>query len=275
MAGSGIAGPALAGGLVATVGSGWALAADAATFAVSAVFLASLRLPAHERLPAQPFVQDLLDGWREFRARTWVWVFVLYASLANMMLAPFIVLGATIAKRSLGGPGAWALILAAFGLGSFVGGLVVLRIRPRRPLFVAALTVSFVAFPSLLLASGASAEAVAVASFLAGGGLMLANVLWETTLQQHVPPASLSRVSAYDWFGSLAFRPVGYALVGPVSLRLGTEGTLWLAAGWLLVSGAAVLAVPSVRRVEARIDPQSRAPAETLGSPRESFDPER
>ena len=104
---------------------------------------------------------------------------------------------------------------------------------------------------------------------------MLANVLWETTLQQHMPPASLSRVSAYDWFGSLAFRPVGFALLGPVSLRLGTEGTLWLAAGWLLVSGAAVLAVPSVRRVEARIDPQSRAPAETLGSPRESFDPER
>ncbi len=45
-------------------------------------------------------------------------------------------------------------------------------------------------------------------------GNMLFNTLWETTLQQHVPPASLSRVSAYDWFGSLLGQPLGLQRLG-------------------------------------------------------------
>ena len=70
MAGSGIAGPAISGALVAGVGSGWAIAADAGTFALSAAFLAALHLPQHVHLPPQSFVRDLLDGWQEFSART-------------------------------------------------------------------------------------------------------------------------------------------------------------------------------------------------------------
>ena len=34
----------------------------------------------------------------------------------------------------------------------------------------------------------------------------------EALPQRHVPPAALSRVSAYDWFGSLAFQPLGAAV---------------------------------------------------------------
>ena len=39
--------------------------------------------------------------------------------------------------------------------------------------------------------------------------MMLGNTVWESTLQAHVPAESLSRVSAYDWFGSLAFSALG------------------------------------------------------------------
>ena len=44
MASTGIIGAAVSGALVASVGAGWALAIDAATFAVSAFFLAQLQL---------------------------------------------------------------------------------------------------------------------------------------------------------------------------------------------------------------------------------------
>src|SRR4051812_16327190 len=54
--------------------------------------------------------------------------------------------------------------------------------------------------------------------------------LWETTLQ-HIPPTALSRVSAYDWFGSLAIQPIGVALVGPIATAIGITTTLYLAAG--------------------------------------------
>jgi hypothetical protein len=55
--------------------------------------------------------------------------------------------------------------------------------------------------------------------------------LRETTLQQHIPPTALSRVSAYDWFGSLAIQPIGVALVGPIATAIGITTTLYLAAG--------------------------------------------
>jgi len=80
---------------------------------------------------------------------------------------------------------------------------------------------------------------------------MLFNALWETTLQQHIPPAALSRMSAYDWFGSLAVQPLGYATVGPAVAHVGTHATLYGAAAIMFGSCAAILAVPSVRTLEA------------------------
>jgi hypothetical protein len=85
MASTGLVGFAIGGVVVTVVGPGWALAVDAASFGVSAFFLAQLRLPAQVKLPAQSFITDLHDGWREFSSRTWVWVIVLAASIGNMM----------------------------------------------------------------------------------------------------------------------------------------------------------------------------------------------
>ena len=47
---------------------------------------------------------------------------------------------------------------------------------------------------------------------------------------RHVPDESLSRVSAYDWFGSLAFQPLGLAIWGPIAELIGISPALWLAA---------------------------------------------
>ena len=40
-------------------------------------------------------------------------------------------------------------------------------------------------------------------------------VIWETPLARHIPPAALSRVSSYDWMGSLALLPIGFVARGP------------------------------------------------------------
>jgi MFS family permease len=102
----GIAGPIMAGVLVAASSPGWAIAADAATFAISAIMLTRLRPPAHKPPPAQSFIRDLREGWSEFSSRTWVWTIVTAASLTNMLFAAFLVLGPAISKHSLGGPAA-------------------------------------------------------------------------------------------------------------------------------------------------------------------------
>jgi hypothetical protein len=77
-----------------------------------------------------------------------------------------------------------------------------------------------------------------------------------TTLQQHVPPASLSRVSAYDWFGSLLCEPLGLALAAVVAAGIGMGRTLWIAAAADLAAIAAMLAAPSVRHLQRLDEPQ-------------------
>jgi MFS family permease len=253
MASTGIIGSAVSGALVAGVGAGWALAIDSVTFAVSAFFLAQLQLPPHVKLAAQSFLGDLRDGWREFASRTWVWVIVLSASLGNMLTSVFVVLGALVAKESLGGPGAWAAILTALGVGSLVGGFVSLRVRVRHPLFFGSSLLGFLALPTALLALRAPVLVIAAGALLAGGGNMIFNALWETALQQHIPPAALSRVSAYDWFGSMAFAPIGLVVAGPAAVAFGVSSTLWMAAIGILATALLAVATPSVRQLEAAV----------------------
>src|ERR1700685_2700982 len=185
------AGPALAGILIVTVGPGYALAIDAASFGVSAFYLARLRLPPHVSLPPQSFARDLLDGWRDFVARTWVWLIVVSASLGNMMGSVWLVLAAVWIKGAHGGAGAWTAILVVSAIGALAAGATALRFKPRRPLFLGAVAVLPNAAPIIVLALKLPWEILVVTALVTGFGNMLFNTLWETTLQQHIPPASL------------------------------------------------------------------------------------
>jgi hypothetical protein len=218
---------------------------------VSALFLFRVRAPALERSAERAtFLDDLLHGWREFKSRTWLWTIVAQFSLMHLVaVAPFMALGAVIAKRSLGGAGAWSLILALFAAGTLVGSVLSLRIRARRPLVVATFWGSGVALPIMLLAMRLDALVIAGGAFVAGVGAAVFGALWSTTLQREVPREALSRVSAYDWFGSIATVPVGFALAGVVSGAIGVTTVLWIGAATVVVSSAVVLAVPDVRRV--------------------------
>jgi MFS family permease len=250
------AGPALAGILIVTVGPGYALAIDAASFGVSAFYLARLHLPPHVNLPPQSFGRDLLDGWRDFTARSWVWLVVISASLGNMMSGVWLVLAAVWIKNGHGGAGAWTTILVVSAVGGLVAGAAALRLRPRRPLLVGCIAVLPNSAPIIVLALRLPWQVLIVTALVTGFGNMLFNTLWETTLQQHIPAASLSRVSAYDWFGSLLCEPVGVALAGVVAAGIGMSQTLWIAAAVDLVSIATLLAAPSVRHLRRVDEPQ-------------------
>ena len=84
-----------------------------------------------------------------------------------------------------------------------------------------------------------------------GIGMMFGNTVWESTLQRHIRPEALSRVSAYDWFGSLAFAPVGLAIWGPIADGIGIGDALWLAALLSAASTVLLLAVRDVRELHA------------------------
>ena len=77
----------------------------------------------------------------------------------------------------------------------------------------------------LVFALGAPLAIVIPCGFAAGWGFSLMMIWWETALAQHIPPHLLSRVSSYDWMGSLALLPVGYRAGGTAGGRLrGLDG---------------------------------------------------
>lgn len=70
MQGAAVGGAALGGAMVAAIGPGWVLAADAAAFAVAGslrAFLDVSHIPA--RAPGGGMLADLREGWREFAGR--------------------------------------------------------------------------------------------------------------------------------------------------------------------------------------------------------------
>jgi MFS family permease len=244
-----ILGPVVGGVLVAAAGAGWAIAIDAVTFAVSAACLAMLRVPTRVAAQRSSFVADLREGWVAFRSRRWVWTFVVYFAIVNVLWGAWGVLGPIVAERDLGGAAAWGTILAAVGVGALAGSLLATRVKPHRPLLLAALADGLFALPLAFMAAATSVPLIACGAALSGAGMALAISVWESTLQRHVPGESLSRVSSYDWFGSLAFAPLGYTLWGPISVAIGIDASLWLAfALWIVVMGG-LIAVPDIRRL--------------------------
>ena len=261
-----IAGPALAGVIVAVAEPGVAFAVDAGTFAVSVACLALLRTGPVARQASKSFAADLAEGWRELVSRPWLTAIILWATTYLLVVAaPFNVLGPLVAKESLGGATAWGLIAAAFSVGSLLGGGLALRWKPERPL-LACTSLVFLELPAVaLLALREPAVAIAGAHLVAGIGMGFFMAVWATTLQQQIPPEALSRVSAYDWMGSLAFLPVGYVVAGPLAEAIGVSTTLWIAAGWVGVSTTLTLLVPGVRALRRADAPLARAAAVPSG----------
>ena len=105
------------------------------------------------------------------------------------------------------------------------------------------------------------AVVVAACAFVAGLGIELFGVLWDTTMQQEIPADRLSRVYSYDALGSFVFVPIGYAVVGPVADAIGTRETLLLAAALSLLATLAVLASRDVRTLRRRVPPAEPATA--------------
>ena len=242
-------GPAIAGVVVAAAGSGFAIAVDAATFAVSTVALLTLRVPPLERPAGRTtFVSELREGWREFASRTWLWIVVVFASVFLMVaVAPLKVLGPLVADRELGGAADWGLIAAASGLGVVVGSVAAGRLRPSRPMFVAIILAALAALFAASLALALPTVVIAGAAFVEGVGHGMFEVIWITALQERVTPAALARVSAYHALGSFVFMPVGLALAGPAAGAFGREETLFGIAAFALVVSVLVAFLPAVR----------------------------
>lgn len=265
-------GPALATALVVGAGAGWAFAIDAATFAVSALLIAGVRPRSRARAPERrPFAVELREGWHEVRSRTWVWVTIAVFSFALFAgYAPWLVLGPIVARRHYGATSAWGVIAIVFGVGAVAGSLAGLRWRPRHPMRAAFVACAPWPVALALLGAGAPLALVLAVALAFGAGFALFSIWWDTALAERVPPHALSRVTSYDWMGSLALLPLGFAVSGPLAAAAGSSTVLLAGAGvtaGLILLGVAPRETRALGRYAASATAGGRRRDTTLDTP--------
>ncbi|MFD6878846.1 MULTISPECIES: MFS transporter [unclassified Streptomyces] len=261
MNGAGIGGAALGGAMIAAIGPGWVLAVDALAFALAGALRAFLDVGhVADRAPGGGLLADLREGWVEVRTRPWLWSIVLQFSVVVAVVgAAEAVYGPLVARDELGGPAPWGVALAFFGVGTIAGAVLMMVWKPRRLLLVGTLCVFPLALPSAGLAVPLPVWGLCAVMFVSGAAIEVFGVNWMTTMHQEIPEEKFSRVSAYDWFGSVSMLPLATALAGPAESAFGRAPSLWGCAALVVVGTAAVLFVPDVRNMT-RKPPPAKSP---------------
>nr|WP_069467562.1 MFS transporter [Actinacidiphila rubida] len=243
-------GPAFAGLLIGLTSSGVVFLVHASTYAVSALCLVLLRLAPQVPRAAKAvngFRSDLAEGWREFRARTWMWsVIVVWMLFMVFTIGPYTPLAAGQIIPTHGA-GAYGLVNSALGGGTAVGALVAIRLRAQRQLRAGSLALYLTAAMPLSVGLGLPVPAVCGCVFVAGMGSAYWGVNWATSVQTQVPGDILNRIHAYEVAGSVAMVPVGQALAGPASSAFGARHVLVAGSVVAVAVATTLLSIPAVR----------------------------
>ncbi|MGH2890446.1 MAG: hypothetical protein ACRDNJ_12555, partial [Solirubrobacteraceae bacterium] len=171
--------------------------------------------------------------------------------------APWYTLAPTVARAHYGGTAIFGVLESVAGGGALAGALIGIRWRPRRPLALGLAMVAAWPAQSIAFALLAPLAAVCALAFAAGLSFALFEVWWGTALIRHVPPHALSRVSSYDWMGSLALMPLGFAVSGPLAAALGARTVLAFGAVAALAMLTLALCPRSTRALT--LDPAAEA----------------
>jgi hypothetical protein len=251
-----VAGPALAGVLLVVLSPGWVILLDGGTFLVSAALIwrcGSLGEGTARAGETTSMVVAMAEGLGFVRRTRWLSLVIVSAAVFQFsLLSSITVLGPLVAERSLGGPAVWAAIVAALGLGGVVGSWLGLRLRPRRPLRFGYSVMVVGAGPTLLLlAIPAPVPWIVLSELVAGVAIAIFGTLESTTISHEVPQSFLSRVDAINRFGSMGLRPLGVAVVAPISTAVGLRPTLVAAAVLSMVAIVGPLGHREVRSLTA------------------------
>jgi Transmembrane secretion effector len=242
-----VAGPAVAGLLVAGAGGGWAVAADAVAYFVAAACMSRLRLPAAVRAAGSTMLRDLREGWGTFCSLTWVWTGSVALAVINFLQAGIWgVLGPVIAEDSFGAA-AWGLVLSASAAGLLVSSVVMYRVTFVHLLRTGHVLLVLGAVPLVLLGLDVPVAVLVIGAFLSGAGTGVYGLAYETSLHEHVPNESLARVASIDTLGAFVTVPMGQLAVIPVAAAFGDARVAVIGGVLYAVVAVAVLAVRPVR----------------------------
>ncbi|MDN5851939.1 MAG: MFS transporter [Actinomycetia bacterium] len=264
-----IIGPSIAGVFVVTVGSGWAIAVNSATYLISAFCMSRLHLRAVERADEPSMLADLREGWSVFVSMQWVWVVVAAFAVLNMIHAGVIfTLGPVIAKDTIG-EDAWGMVLSAEAVGFLVTTLILMRVQLRYPLRSGMLGMAGLALPMLALGIAPSTLPLILLMFLGGTGTEIFGIGWTTAMHENVPNELQSRLWSYDAFGSFVAIPVGQLLAGPLASVFGAQEIALVGGVVYIIVVLATLLSRDVRQLRsgAGVSPTTPGGADATSTP--------
>ena len=246
-----LSGPVLGGLLIAASGPSLAFAFDALTFFVSFLALVAMSRTQGLMSARRAFLAEMREGVAFVFSVPWIWVTIALFGVINTFLVGALTVGFPFMLREVLAVDAttFGLMYASQGVGEIAGGLLVGQLRIHRT-GIAMYAFAAIGGVAMLLLAAQQLVAIVVAAVLYGLSIVIFGVLWETSLQRHVPGALLGRVSSVDWFGSIALAPLGPLVAGALIVAIG-PAPLFVTAGLIELAGCAVaLLVPSIRRLE-------------------------
>jgi len=259
-----VVGPTIGALLVVTVGPGWALAANALTWLVSAGLLTPVKIPPRppqDKDEATSTIQDLREGWTFFIGTTWLWVVVLAFGFLNAIhTGAWFTLGPAVAKQTIGEQG-WGFVLSAESAGLLLMTILLLRVKLRRPLLIGMLGCSLMSVPMVILGIEPQVLALVAVALVAGAGIEVFSMGWNLAMQENIDDRMLSRAYSYDALGSFVAMPIGQLVYGPLGEAFGYRDVLlWSGIAYAVI---ALLALTSraVRNLDRPTEPADPARA--------------
>ncbi len=245
-----ISGTLLGGIIVASFSPGWGLLVDAISFFIAGLIVWNLDLPSKTKVESPGIIHDLTVGWREFISRSWVVTMVLTFAIINMSFESMLqVLGPLNFNDPESGPRAWSLNLAGMTTGMMIGGVIVLKRKFKRPLFISMILIAISVIWDFSLALDFPLFICVISAIFSGLTIEFFMVTWATSLQSHVPEESYSRVNAYDALGSFGIAPLGIVIAGPLATHFGVNAILIATGTLTFIAACASLTVKSVRNL--------------------------
>ncbi len=256
--GAQIAGPGMAGGLISLVKAPVAIALDAVSFALSAVFVLLIRRPeplpvTHHSFDAdRPKMRaDIAEGLRFVLRHPYLRWIAACTATANLFGNMTQVVLIVFAVRKLGmSPGLIGVVFSVASTSALLGALLSNRV-PRwigvGPTIVASAFVGSLAALVVPLATKTTAVPLLITFGLVGS---FANVIYNVTqvsLRQAITPERLQgRMNATMRFMVWGTIPIGSLVGGALGDAIGLRATLWIGPGRADGGAArAVLACPN------------------------------
>jgi MFS family permease len=231
-----LAGPTLAGGLVAAVGAAVAVLADAVSFVFSGAFVTAIRGREPRPQPTTTHARtELVEGLRYVFSQPYLRTLTIWISAGNLFTSALFALFIVYFVRDLHlGAATIGWLMAVINLGfiaaSFVNGALVRRFGVG-PMIAYTGILSEIALLGIPGAPQSSPLPVLVVSGLLGTFLGFFMNVNQLTLRQAITPHRLlGRMNAVTRFMYWGTMPVGAALGGVVAQTIGIRETLVVAA---------------------------------------------